>query len=466
MNAASLQSPAAPPPSRRPPAKSGAGKALLAIAGVIVLLFILAGNPSINYHLAFWQDNLARYEDTIRRFPSHPRAAEAKSRLEVLKEDAVWRDAESAPALRKFRTYLQSYPNGRHVEAARASATRIADEMWSYTKRPLEAAEVKKFMAAYPEATWSSAENTLWSELRDGGDIDRVRGYVKEFSNEKHAQDARNLVVKLAHERLASVPSPFDSTAVTKFMAAYPEATRAAVEDAMWNDVKKSGDMGRVRGFLATFPNEAHAKDAAELGNTLADSAWQALANSRSEVQLRAFMEDYRVSPRVTDAQNRISWLYSDPDWIKREATLEGCQRYLQAHPDAPAPLRSLIEKKIIDLEVARIAKAEHSMVPRAQALDFNSGSSQTEMRIENRTPYVLTVMYSGLDSQRIVLQAGAKGVVRLRPGSYEVAGSVSAANVRSFYGAEELRASAYGVQFFIQSQPGLFNPPPPRFNF
>ena len=111
------------------------------------------------------------------------------------------------------------------------------------------------------------------------------------------------------------------------------------------------------------------------------------------------------------------------------------------------------IEKRIIDLEVKEIAAGEYGEMPRAQALSY--GGTTTDVEVENKTGYELTVRYSGPDSKKLVIPVGATRTIALVPGAYQVAASVNAANVTNYYGSDSMQGGRYSSSFFIQTSFG-----------
>ena len=77
-------------------------------------------------------------------------------------------------------------------------------------------------------------------------------------------------------------------------------------------------------------------------------------------------------------------------------------------------------------------------------------GGSTSSISIYNRTSYNLTLLYSGPDSKRIVISPNQTGYITLRNGSYKIAASVSASNVRNYAGSENLRGGSYSAEYYI----------------
>jgi hypothetical protein len=91
--------------------------------------------------------------------------------------------------------------------------------------------------------------------------------------------------------------------------------------------------------------------------------------------------------------------------------------------------------------------------LPKAQALSY--GGTSTDVDVENKTGYELTVRYSGPSSKKLVIPVGATRSVALVPGAYQVAASVNAANVTNYFGSDTMQGGRYSSSFFIQSSYG-----------
>ena len=129
--------------------------------------------------------------------------------------------------------------------------------------------------------------------------------------------------------------------------------------------------------------------------------------------------------------------------------TIEAYRKYSDMYPYGEH--RSQAEKKIIDLEVAAIYAGDHGTLPAMDRTRFGSGP-MSHVTVENDTPYTLTIRYSGVDSKKLVIPAGKTSSVSLTNGTYKIAASVSAYDVRSYAGSEILSGGSYDVSYYISS--------------
>jgi len=110
------------------------------------------------------------------------------------------------------------------------------------------------------------------------------------------------------------------------------------------------------------------------------------------------------------------------------------------------------VEPTVHDV-VEKIRAGDHAAMPPAQSVTVNAlaVSGQTTMTVKNSTAYELSVFFDGPVSTKLTIMPGASQDVDLAPGTFHVAGRVTAADVIPFYGEETYSSSArYSVTFYI----------------
>jgi hypothetical protein len=243
---------------------------------------------------------------------------------------------------------------------------------------------------------------------------------------------------------------------VTRFPDSYykhsaQERIRVLREPEVWSEATEANQIGLLRDYIRVYSDGKHLDQAKAQVTALADAQWRRIAAGRSVPEINRFLIEYPETTMRADAERRIQELYNDWNWVREQDSIEHYQRFAARNPLHPE--RKWIEKRIIDLEVAQIASGEHGELPRAQPL--SSGGATVELEVENRTSYELTVRYSGPESKKLVIPPGATRTVSLPPGDYKVAASVTAANVRNYYGSDAMRGGRYSSSFYIQSSYG-----------
>lgn len=125
--------------------------------------------------------------------------------------------------------------------------------------------------------------------------------------------------------------------------------------------------------------------------------------------------------------------------------------------PAAGPPPTPAVDARAIDAAAAAIQAGQHQPIPAPQALSRDVAGSVSEVRSANETAHRLELLYSGPTSQRLVLEPGARGEVRLQPGRYLVTARVTdpSARILPFAGARQLDAGVYGSRWVISTPAG-----------
>ena len=146
-----------------------------------------------------------------------------------------------------------------------------------------------------------------------------------------------------------------------------------------------------------------------------------------------------------------LAWNTEPKAWKQAtsENSLSAYKKYKSLYPNGAHI--GTCEKRIIDMEVAIIYAGDHGTLPEMDRTGYGGGSTSS-ITVTNSTSYVLTLLYSGVDSKRLVLSPGKTSTIRLKNGSYRVAASVSASNVRNYAGSEQLQGGNYSVDYYIST--------------
>ena len=72
---------------------------------------------------------------------------------------------------------------------------------------------------------------------------------------------------------------------------------------------------------------------------------------------------------------------------------------------------------------------------------------------MNNKTGYELSVRYSGPESKKLVIPTGSIKSIILPPGEYQVAATVTARNVRNYFGRDKIQGGSYSSEFYIKSE-------------
>lgn len=166
------------------------------------------------------------------------------------------------------------------------------------------------------------------------------------------------------------------------------------------------------------------------------------------------FYEKYK-DKYIDIAQETIKSLEWDTDenaWktAKKMGDIFSFRKYLFLYPTGKYSNEA--NKIIIDLEVDNIFSGSHGKLPKMDRGFSDQKSSRTTITAENRTSYILTLLYSGPESKRLTINPFSTQSITLINGHYRIAASVNAANVSSFAGSENLSGGNYSASYYIKT--------------
>lgn len=124
--------------------------------------------------------------------------------------------------------------------------------------------------------------------------------------------------------------------------------------------------------------------------------------------------------------------------------------KYLELYPRGAH--QTIAQKRLIDKEVERDFAGAHGIMPALQQTYSGSGTYST-IEVENETDYVMTILYSGQNSERIVINPRATRRFTLRNGSYRISARVTASNVIPYVGTITLSGGEYGASYYIVTE-------------
>ena len=199
--------------------------------------------------------------------------------------------------------------------------------------------------------------------------------------------------------------------------------------------------------YIGKFEGTPEAKKAyLRLWELQEDEVWAKAAAGGTMPELQHYLRMYPDGNHVAEAQAKVSKLMEDWEWVKKQDRVEYYRAFSAKSPSHREA--GWLEKRIIDLEVAAIAAGDFGEMPKAEAV--RTGGSLVNLEVKNDTGSVLTVLYSGAESKRLVVPPGETGTATLAPGSYHVGAVVSDGSARAFYGTDAMQGGEYSSRFYI----------------
>lgn len=118
-----------------------------------------------------------------------------------------------------------------------------------------------------------------------------------------------------------------------------------------------------------------------------------------------------------------------------------------------PTPQPSA-DAKQIDSEVAKIlASGNYGVLPAPTLQAVNPNARHVQITTKNDTEYVLTILYSGPTSKRMVLPPRQSETLVIGAGKYSVVAKVESSNVQPYAGTTDYPdGSSYSSSFYIRT--------------
>jgi hypothetical protein len=107
-----------------------------------------------------WTEFLSKAEDD-------EHIAFARSRIERLKEQDLWRNARGTHSPGLLQSYIQAYPDGEFAGQARAQYTELAQAHWIVVRDTPTAKTLQTFAAEYGASQWADSAKVLFAELAE-----------------------------------------------------------------------------------------------------------------------------------------------------------------------------------------------------------------------------------------------------------------------------------------------------------
>lgn len=316
------------------------------------------------------------------------------------------------------------------------------------------------------------------------------------LSNEEidHLDNLQNLDEGVAYKELTATPT---LKSLDLFLKLFPETSdcrkqkihklKVRIAEQEWNRLRKPYTLGGVRAYLSKFegivdPSEIQQRVCTSILQStdvsyiksfldfiedshltalvdqriaeLEEKAWiETYANSSSEASLLQFQKTLRSEKVKQLVNQRLQKLYSSFDYARKVDTIEAYERFIQLSFDWKEIEEA--RKRIIDLEVAEIARGQHAALPpQHNNVSQYTHTGYEEIELKNDTSYPLTARYSGDESEKITIPAFGKVTIKIRSGTYSIAVTTTQSNVIPFYGKEYIDSGKYQVRYYISSTP------------
>ena len=245
-----------------------------------------------------------------------------------------------------------------------------------------------------------------------------------------------------------------------------------------FDKLKKSPNIIECQNFIKKYPDSPKKSEVIGFIKELYNNE---LSLAYDSLRLEKFINKYSSNYRYMEEYKRpflnkaIELLNIEKEWlekrrlakIKREKeqwkteysawktatamnTLDAYQQYLKLYPNGRHHTQA--QQKVIDLEVANVfASGNYGRLPSMDRVS-NINSAYSSVYISNDTQYNLTLLYSGIESKRVIISPRQSTNIKLKSGTYRIVASVNASGVQNFAGQENLTGGSYSVSYYIQT--------------
>ena len=383
----------------------------------------------------------------------------------ALDQDALFQVFTEEPSLDSLGTYeiLCPNPSPQHKDAITKIKIDIAEAAWNAIPRSLPKREVEAFVAKYGKIINREEINRrIYEALLKSDDKNLICNYRDFLSSKQYEASLLARIEKLEMDEwnnkcetfstvqdLASYEENISSEAVKKQV----NLKREKLEWEQWLTVKDSfKTVDKLLGYISSTRNKEVKAEAEKVLEVLEKQDWlrvhQRLDTEQKLISYKQALKSKSVKELV---DLRIKELYSDFTFVEKINTKEAYNRFIlqTTNPKAQEKAR----QKIIDLEVAEIAKGSHTSLPEQHGRLIRSNrSGYCEIELQNDTAYALTVMYSGPQSEKTIIPAKGKRHIRIKAGDYSIAVTTQQPNVVPFYGVKHLSSGKYQTSYYNSS--------------
>ncbi|HXS22193.1 MAG TPA: hypothetical protein VN735_13240 [Steroidobacteraceae bacterium] len=129
-------------------------KSFVVLCAITAGALVACSNPNADWQKANQTNTEAAYQQFIQQHPNDSRVAQARNRINALKDEQAWTAAQNANTLDAYQQYLQSEPNGMHAADAQDKVNSLQqDAAWSTAQSTNTAAGYQDFLQKYPNSS-------------------------------------------------------------------------------------------------------------------------------------------------------------------------------------------------------------------------------------------------------------------------------------------------------------------------
>jgi hypothetical protein len=155
-----------------------------------VTILAACSSPEADWKKADAQGTVAAYQAFLTTHPNDSHAAQARTRIQSLEDQAAWTQAQNANSLEGFKQYLQTQPTGAHAADAQermAGLERAA--AWKVAQADGKMPALQEFLQKYPSGPEAELARTQLQQLSNG--------YRVELASSRSEKEAKKISARL-----------------------------------------------------------------------------------------------------------------------------------------------------------------------------------------------------------------------------------------------------------------------------
>lgn len=391
-----------------------------------------------------------------------------KAEIDKLRDKIIFGEFERCETIDEFESFINNYPNCKYITEAQE---RLDNLIRTKRRKRIVYTIIWTLLALFVAgllgySIWSSnhrrelekqaakqAEYNLYSNIVNKGDTSSCARFLDLYPNSNYIGEVKKVLEEYEYHHLTSLDDCLDfisnhphsvfATSIDSMISVRAENLKKEILDTpadcdldeMWKIIRKYSSYNNKSLQLAVTAITDHYNQIKEIQQAKAEKARKDSIKKVEEAKKREEYEKYG-----TDAN---AWKTA-----KAEDTMTGYKEYLRRYPKGRHVQEA--NKNIIDLEVASvISSGNYGHLPSSQQISYGRGKNST-IHLTNSSGKTITILYSGVKSMKIVLEAYQSRTIILPSSSYDVV--ATAPGVRSFYGTENLIGGEYESEYYIST--------------
>ena len=276
--------------------------------------------------------------------------------------------------------------------------------------------------------------------------------YIAHFPNGTHSEEINQKIRKINNRRriigVSAVTIPFLTIIV--FIAAFLIHSNHVDEERY--RIAESGGINTLYKLSKDFQYSSIGKRAKERVEHICDSLFTIAVESGTKDGWLSYQNSVpkEYSKKVIEKNKALESIF-----ISEETAWNYCEsirivpfyeEYLRRYPNGDNS--SIAEKRIVEILMEQVQNSEYGNLPQMDKILAKSQST-SEITIGNNTRHLLTMIFSGKDSKRVIINPNNVGDVSLRNGEYKMAVILDDPEETCFAGVHNLDGGFYDVEYY-----------------